>query len=298
MRTGGLRNAASGLFSSVVLSFYFVAVTPGDVPYLAQRICGICAAAHATAAACALEDLAGIRPPQNGQILRNLILAAETLQNHIRHFYLLALPDYVRGPQTRPFTPRYRRDYRLLPETEVRLMAHYFEAVDFARIAHEIVAALGGKAPHQHGILAGGASVPPDGALLLDLKAKLERLARFVTEKMLPDAETIAATYQDYFEHGQRPLRLLTFGMFPTDPQRTRFCFPNGAVKDNEVQAVEVNAVVEHLRHAYFEAPENEEVPGRAATLPQPNKPGAYSWIKAPRYLLEAFKGGLWRVSG
>ncbi|WP_334109840.1 nickel-dependent hydrogenase large subunit [Thermodesulfitimonas autotrophica] len=266
---------------------------PRDAPYLAQRICGICAAAHATAAAYALENLAGVVPPQNGHLIRNLILAAETLQNHIRHFYLLALPDYVRGPAKPPFTPRYRYDYRLPPEVEARLMAHYSEAVGIARIAHEIVAALGGKAPHQHGILAGGTSFPPDGALILDLKAKLDRLGRFIAAKMLPDAEMLAAAYKDYFERGQRPLRLLTFGMYPVNPERTRFHFPGGLIEDdNGAQAVDVNAVAEHLRHAYFEAAAAPEAPGRATTRPQPDKPGAYSWIKAPRYAGKAFEGG------
>ncbi|MGQ9511878.1 hypothetical protein [Thermodesulfitimonas sp.] len=31
------------------------------------------------------------------------------------------------------------------PETEARLMAHYAEAIGVARVAHEIIAALGGK---------------------------------------------------------------------------------------------------------------------------------------------------------
>ncbi|MGQ9511879.1 nickel-dependent hydrogenase large subunit [Thermodesulfitimonas sp.] len=141
-------------------------------------------------------------------------------------------------------------------------------------------------------MLAGGASVSPDGALILNLKAKLDRLGQFVAAKMLPDAETLAAAYQDYFERGQRPLRLLTFGMYPVNPERTHCHFPSGVVEDeNGAQAVDTNAVVEHLRHAYFEtaAP---EAPGRAATRPQPDKPGAYFWIKAPRYAGKAFEGG------
>lgn len=265
---------------------------PRDAPYFVQRICGICASAHATAAAYALEDLAGVVPPRNGHLIRNLILAADTLQNHIRHFYLLTLPDFARGPDKPPFSPRYRHSYRLTREVEARLTANYFAAVEVSRTAHEIVTALGGKAPHNHGILAGGAAVPPDSAVRLDLRAKLSVIKKFIREKMLPDAQTIADSYPEYYALGKRPLRFLTFGFLPVDPERQTFHFPGGVVEETGIRQVDTNRVAEHLRHTYFAGPDAPQPPQKAQTRPVPEKPGAYSWIKAPRYEGRSFEGG------
>lgn len=265
---------------------------PRDAAYFTQRICGICATAHAMAAAYALEELAGVVPPKNGNLLRNLIFGADFLQNHLRHFYLLELPDYARGPDKPPFQPRYRCGYRLSPKIETKLTEHYFEAADVSRVAHEMVTTLGGKAPFPHGILAGGSTVPPDGAVILDLQAKLRVITRFVREKMISDAQTIAAAYPECYELGKRPLRLLSYGCFPVDPERKKFHLPGGVVEETGIREVDTDLVAEHLRHAYFEAQGGPRAPETAVTRPAPGKPGAYSWIKAPRYDQKAFEGG------
>ncbi|HAG06705.1 MAG TPA: hyaluronate lyase [Peptococcaceae bacterium] len=265
---------------------------PRDAPYFTERICGICSAAHATAAAFAVEDLAGVRPPENGNILRNILLAADTVQNHVKHFYLFVVPDYAAGPDRPPFAPRYRNDYRLPPEVNARIIRHYFEAADISRVAHEILTVLGGKAPFTHGILAGGATVPPDGAVIMDLGARVQKLKEFVQNKMIPDAHTIAGAYPEYFELGNRPLRLLNFGFLPVDPERKRFHFPGKVVEETGMREVSVASITEELRHAYFREHGEPGQPGTRPTEAQPGKPGAYSWCKAPRYNGKAFEGG------
>ncbi|MEW5761690.1 MAG: nickel-dependent hydrogenase large subunit [Bacillota bacterium] len=265
---------------------------PRDAPYFTERICGICSAAHATAAAFALENLAGVRPPRNGNILRNLILAADTLQNHIRHFYVLAVPDYVAMPEKPPFTPRYRRGYRLPAGVNARMIEHYFAALDVSRAAHEMVTALGGKAPFGHGIVAGGATVPPDAAVVLELRSRLGKIREFVRGKMLPDAHAIAEAYPEYFELGKRSVRLLQFGLFPADPERREFHFPGMVVEEDRSREVDAASITEHVRHAYFEENGAPRAPGFARPEPRPGKPGGHSWIKAPRYEGKAFEGG------
>jgi Ni,Fe-hydrogenase I large subunit len=69
-----------------------------DAILFTQRICGICSSAHAVAASIALQQATGLAPTANGQHLTNLILAADIIQNHLRHFYFLSLPDYAAGP--------------------------------------------------------------------------------------------------------------------------------------------------------------------------------------------------------
>ena len=66
---------------------------PRDAVFLTQRICGVCPADHATASALALDEAFKAEVPENGRLLRNLILGGNYLQSHLTHFYHLSLPD-------------------------------------------------------------------------------------------------------------------------------------------------------------------------------------------------------------
>ena len=88
---------------------------PRDAIHITQRICGVCPTSHAVAASKSLEVAYGRQaiPPDNGRILRNLILGADFLQSHILSFYQLAMLDYVdtsvglaAGAHGRPARPR------------------------------------------------------------------------------------------------------------------------------------------------------------------------------------------------
>lgn len=264
---------------------------PRDASYLTQRVCGICSTAHGVAAAFALEEAAGVQPPDNGNLLRNLILGADFLQNHIRHFYLLGLPDYVRMPFVPPHAPGYQKDFRLPEKINLDLVERYFQAADMSRMAHEMVTILGAKAPHQHGTIAGGSVVPPRADVLLDFTSKLKRVNRFIRGKMIPDAHVIAEAYPDYYEIGSRKANLLEYGLFPkTGEDRERY-FPAGSVIDGEIEKVDLSSIRESVTHSWF-----REVtplhPSGGETDPEPDKGGAYSWVKAPRYGGRVMEGG------
>lgn len=70
---------------------------PRDAQQITQRICGVCPTSHSMAAALSLDSAFGIadKIPDNGRILRNLILGAAQVADHILHFYHLAALDYV-----------------------------------------------------------------------------------------------------------------------------------------------------------------------------------------------------------
>ncbi|MBE0466342.1 MAG: nickel-dependent hydrogenase large subunit [Candidatus Desulforudis sp.] len=264
---------------------------PRDAAYITQRICGICPTAHATAASFAVEDLAGIRPPHNGNLLRNLIFAGDLLQNHIRHFYLFTVPDYVRVPEIRPLTPPSTTDCRLPRAENQRLIDNYFQSIDVSRKAYEIDALLGGKAPHPHGILPGGGSVPVTAITVLNLLSIVKTIYRFIEERMLPDVYTLAEHYPEYFEIGARGVDFLNFGLFPVDPEASAHHFPGAAMIGGRKEAVDSGEISEHLRYTHFEGAPVEH-PSRGDTRPNPDKPGGYSWAKAPRYRGRALEGG------
>jgi Ni,Fe-hydrogenase I large subunit len=68
---------------------------PRDAWAFAQRICGVCTTVHAIASIRAVEDAIGAEPPPNARLLRNLIMAAQMVQDHVVHFYHLHALDWV-----------------------------------------------------------------------------------------------------------------------------------------------------------------------------------------------------------
>ncbi len=68
---------------------------PRDAWAFAQRICGVCTTVHAIASIRAVEKAIGAVPPPNARILRNLIMAAQNVHDHVVHFYHLHALDWV-----------------------------------------------------------------------------------------------------------------------------------------------------------------------------------------------------------
>jgi len=68
---------------------------PRDAWAFTQRICGVCTTVHAIASIRAVENAIGAAPPPNARLLRNLIIAAQCVQDHVIHFYHLHALDWV-----------------------------------------------------------------------------------------------------------------------------------------------------------------------------------------------------------
>lgn len=68
---------------------------PRDAWMFTQRFCGVCTTVHAMASVRAVEDSLKLEVPVNAQYIRNLILIAHALHDHIVHFYHLSALDWV-----------------------------------------------------------------------------------------------------------------------------------------------------------------------------------------------------------
>jgi len=68
---------------------------PRDAWFFTQRICGVCTTVHAITSVRAVENALGIDVPVPAQLIRNLLLAAHALHDHIVHFYHLSALDWV-----------------------------------------------------------------------------------------------------------------------------------------------------------------------------------------------------------
>ncbi|MBA3023566.1 MAG: nickel-dependent hydrogenase large subunit [Sideroxydans sp.] len=68
---------------------------PRDAWAFAQRICGVCTLVHGIASVRAVEDALKYEIPANAQLIRNLMIGAQYIHDHVMHFYHLHALDWV-----------------------------------------------------------------------------------------------------------------------------------------------------------------------------------------------------------
>jgi hydrogenase large subunit len=68
---------------------------PRDAWVFTQRICGVCTTVHAIASVRSVENALGLEIPLNAQLIRNIIIGAHALHDHVVHFYHLSALDWV-----------------------------------------------------------------------------------------------------------------------------------------------------------------------------------------------------------
>ena len=68
---------------------------PRDAWAFAQRICGVCTLVHGIASIRSVENAIGAKVPPNAQLIRNLMIGAQYIHDHVMHFYHLHALDWV-----------------------------------------------------------------------------------------------------------------------------------------------------------------------------------------------------------
>ncbi len=68
---------------------------PRDAWAYTQRICGVCTTVHAIASVRAVEDALKMEIPLNAQYIRNMVIGAHGIHDHMVHFYHLCALDWV-----------------------------------------------------------------------------------------------------------------------------------------------------------------------------------------------------------
>jgi F420-non-reducing hydrogenase large subunit len=123
-----------------------------EMPRITQRICGVCPSAHHMAAAKAADAVYHVEPPPAGKKIRELHYSAFCCGDHATHFYVLAGPDFIVGPDAAP------EDRNILGiihkvglELGTRVIQHLQES-------HEVVSILGGRYIHPVNAVPGGVS--------------------------------------------------------------------------------------------------------------------------------------------
>jgi len=257
---------------------------PRDAVHIAQRICGVCSADHALAAASSLENAAGVTIPDNARIIRNLVVGANYLHSHILHFYHLAALDYVAGPDTAPFIPRYKGDYRLPKNINDACVAHYLEALKIRTLPHEMRALFVGKAPHHVGFAPGGVTQKPTVDLITGFLWRLRNVQDFINNTYVPDVMAVASAYEDYKKIGVGYQNLLAYGVFDLDSAGKNKFFKRGRFTAGKPADLNVAKITEDVKFSWYQDKTSGKPPADGITEPNANKPAAYTWSKAPRY--------------
>jgi ferredoxin hydrogenase large subunit/hydrogenase large subunit len=285
---------------------------PLDAQHITQRICGVCPVEHGMASVYAQEMAYGLAAPDNGRITRNLVQAANFIMSHITHFYLLSALDFVdvaaivgypgrdRGLQelqgwvkaqlaskavvpVAPFLPRYAANYLKDAEANYGALRHYLDALELRTVAHKMGAVFAGKLPHAASLVPGGITEQVNALNVLQFKGFLDRLRAFIDEAYLPDVLAVARAFPDYFSLGKGCGNFLSYGVFPESSDGRAKFFPAGVLVGGTLKAFDPEAITEDIGRSLFSSASGRK-PSEGETVPDPNKVGAYSWQKAPRY--------------
>jgi F420-non-reducing hydrogenase large subunit len=108
-----------------------------------------------------------VEVPPAGKKLRELFYIAHVIHSHIAHFYALAAPDFVCGPDA---PPAERNILGVVAKVGLQVGG---EVIKNRAYAQQIQATIGGKATHPVGGLPGGMSKP----LVEEERAKMEEMA-------------------------------------------------------------------------------------------------------------------------
>jgi uptake hydrogenase large subunit len=280
---------------------------PHDALVIVPRICGICSVSQSVAAARALADAAGTGVPPNGVHAINLMLACENLADHLTHFYLFFMPDFTRPVYAdRPWFAEATRRFAALQGEHAR------RATAARQRWFELMGTLGGKWPHTGSVQPGGSARAIEAAERIRLLARVREFRAFAEQVLFgaPLEEVASLDSEAALQawHAADPARgdLRLFLTVAADVGLERlgvgpglaishgaFRQPDGCasfgggVWDAATQrlgTLDLDAVTEDATHAWLVAgPAVALHPRDGLTRPDADKPGAYTWNKAPR---------------
>ena len=277
---------------------------PLDAMVYVPRICGICSVTQSVAASRALAAACGVTAPPNGVLLTNLMLACENAADHLTHFYLFFMPDFTREVYVdRPWHAQALQRFSTVSGEHAR------EAVAVRQRWLQIMGTLGGKWPHTQSIVPGGSTRGISsseryrlGARVREMRSFLERVlyAAPLEDVLALDSEQALAQW-----HARDPMRgdlrlflsiaqdlglealgrgpdlTLSYGAF-AEPGGGDAMAP-GVWNGSTLEPLNIAQIAEDARHAWLADGGAALAPAVGLTLPQMDKPEAYTWNKAPR---------------
>lgn len=212
--------------------------------------------------------------------------------------------------------------YKLSPEANLMVVAHYIEALDFQKDIVHIHSIFGGKNPHPNWMVggvpcslnidsAGAADVINQERLELVLRV-IERCRVFAQQVVIPDTVALGMFYKDWLNigGGLSKISLLSYGAIPdiaNDNSDKSLLLPRGAIINGnfeEVLPVDLanpEEIREYVDHSWYKPyPGGKEglhpwegvtephynpgpnIKGTPTNLQQVDEQARYSWLKTP----------------
>lgn len=190
----------------------------------------------------AIDAVYQVDPPAAAKKLRELFYSAHYVHSHIAHFYALAAPDFVLGPDAPPAT---RNVLGLIQKVGVETGKEVLKHRAFAQQIQEII---GGKATHPVCNVPGGVSKPLKEEERREIEEKGKSLVEFATAslKLFDEVVLKNKAYVDLILSDT--YRMQTYYMGLVDAQN-RVNFYDGQIRvvDQEGQEVAKFAPREYL---------------------------------------------------
>ncbi len=124
-----------------------------EVPRIVNRICGICPWMHHLASMKAVDGCFGVTPTPAGHKLRELCQTMAHINDKILHFFFLAAPDFVIGPDSDYSVRNVMGIVKEMPELAT-------EVVKMRQLGQMMIDKFAGKAIHPIAAVVGGFAKP------------------------------------------------------------------------------------------------------------------------------------------
>jgi F420-non-reducing hydrogenase large subunit len=121
-----------------------------EMALLTNRICGVCPEAHHMAGAKAADAVYHVDPPRTAKMLRELLYSAFYATDHTTHFYALAGPDFIVGPDA-PVAER-----NILGVIHKVGLEIGGKVIQMRKYGHTVVEMIGGRKVHPATSIPGG----------------------------------------------------------------------------------------------------------------------------------------------
>jgi F420-non-reducing hydrogenase large subunit len=143
-----------------------------EMPLLTARICGVCPEAHNMAAVKAADAVYHVDPPSAAKKLRELLYSAFYVADHTTHFYALAGPDFVMGPDS-PVAER--NILGVIHKLGLEIGGQVIQARKFGHATVEII---GGRKVHPCTSIPGGMTK----SITEEQRQEIEKMGRWAVE--------------------------------------------------------------------------------------------------------------------
>jgi F420-non-reducing hydrogenase large subunit len=213
-----------------------------ELPRIVTRICGVCPASHHMASAKAVDGCFGNECPELAHKLRDMYYNAHYIHSHIAHFYALAAPDFVCGPDS---DPAMRNILGVVDKVGLEIGGAVIKA---RAMAQEIQMILGGRFTHLVWCLPGGVAKGCSEEDLEKIKPMVAELYDFTQFSLQLFRDVVLGNegYVDLIVNGPYTLDVHNMGLVD---ENNKVNFYDGKVR---VVDYEGNEIVKYAPNEYM----------------------------------------------